>query len=154
MKVINKCLIQAFKDGEVSDLLHGCNCQGKMKSGFAGALVKEFPWVAESDLMYNFRNQGVILGTADVVYIAGLDDAYVWNCYTQEFYGRDKNVVYVDYEALRYCFREVAQLCSPKDKIGYPKIGAGLANGDWNIISKIIDEELEGFDHALYVLEN
>ena len=34
-------------------------------------------------------------------------------------------------------------------KIGYPKIGAGLAGGDWEVIEKIIDAELEGEDHAL-----
>jgi hypothetical protein len=33
--------------------------------------------------------------------------------------------------------------------IAYPKIGAGLAKGDWNIISSIIEEELVGEDHTL-----
>ncbi len=28
--------------------------------------------------------------------------------------------------------------------IGMPKLGAGLAGGDWNIIEKIIEEELRG----------
>ena len=31
----------------------------------------------------------------------------------------------------------------------YPLIGAGLTGGDWNIISKIIDEELIDVDHTL-----
>ena len=34
-------------------------------------------------------------------------------------------------------------------KIGYPKIGAGLAGGDWDLISHIIHEELAGEDHTL-----
>jgi O-acetyl-ADP-ribose deacetylase (regulator of RNase III) len=34
-------------------------------------------------------------------------------------------------------------------RIGYPRIGAGLARGDWSIISTIIDEELAGEDHTL-----
>lgn len=33
-----------------------------------------------------------------------------------------------------------------------PKIGAGLAGGDWNTISAIIDEELEGEYHTLVLL--
>jgi O-acetyl-ADP-ribose deacetylase (regulator of RNase III) len=37
-------------------------------------------------------------------------------------------------------------------RIGYPKIGAGLAGGDWNIISSIIDKELIGEDHTLVLL--
>jgi hypothetical protein len=37
----------------------------------------------------------------------------------------------------------------PGKRIGYPKIGAGLAKGDWSVISAIIDEELVGQDHTL-----
>jgi hypothetical protein len=33
--------------------------------------------------------------------------------------------------------------------IGYPKIGAGLAKGDWTIIAQIIQEELAGENHTL-----
>ena len=34
-------------------------------------------------------------------------------------------------------------------RIGYPRIGAGLAGGDWSEIAGIIGEELEGQDHTL-----
>ena len=37
----------------------------------------------------------------------------------------------------------------PDKRIGYPRIGAGMAGGDWEIISSIIAEELEGLDHTL-----
>jgi O-acetyl-ADP-ribose deacetylase (regulator of RNase III) len=33
-------------------------------------------------------------------------------------------------------------------RIGYPAIGAGLAGGDWEVISSIIEEELKGEDHT------
>ena len=42
--------------------------------------------------------------------------------------------------------------CTMGKGIAYPKIGAGLAGGDWNTISAIIDEELEGEDHTLVLL--
>jgi len=40
---------------------------------------------------------------------------------------------------------------STGQRIGYPKIGAGLAGGDWEIIAAIIiiEEELAGEDHTL-----
>ena len=44
--------------------------------------------------------------------------------------------------------REVKTKFSGK-RIGYPKIGAGLAKGDWNTIAAIINEELAGEDHTL-----
>ena len=34
-------------------------------------------------------------------------------------------------------------------RIRYPMIGAGLAGGDWSVISEIIYEQLEGEDHTL-----
>jgi O-acetyl-ADP-ribose deacetylase (regulator of RNase III) len=37
----------------------------------------------------------------------------------------------------------------PGRSIGYPRIGAGLAGGDWTVIAQIIDEELSGEDHTL-----
>ena len=38
-------------------------------------------------------------------------------------------------------------------RIGLPKIGAGLAGGDWNVIQKIIEEELPGENVTIVVLE-
>ena len=37
--------------------------------------------------------------------------------------------------------------------IGYPKIGAGLAKGDWSTIAAILDEELAGEGHTLVEYE-
>ena len=36
----------------------------------------------------------------------------------------------------------------PGKRIGYPKIGPGLAGGDWEIIRLLIEEELAGEDHT------
>ena len=44
--------------------------------------------------------------------------------------------------------RKIKQDFSGK-RIGYSMIGAGLAGGDWNIISVVINEELAGEDHTL-----
>ena len=38
-------------------------------------------------------------------------------------------------------------------RIGLPKIGAGLAGGDWEVIEKIIEEELAGENVSIVVLE-
>ena len=37
-------------------------------------------------------------------------------------------------------------------RIGYPKIGAGFAKGDWSIVAAIIDDVLEHEDHTLVEL--
>ena len=73
----------------------------------------------------------------------------VVNAYTQyDYRGAGMKV---SYEAVGNCFRQVAALF-PDKRIAYPKIGAGLGGGDWDIISKIIDNELDGMDHTLVLL--
>jgi O-acetyl-ADP-ribose deacetylase (regulator of RNase III) len=52
------------------------------------------------------------------------------------------------YDAIRAVMRSVKANFGDK-RIGYPRIGAGLARGKWSLIAQIIDEELAGTDHTL-----
>ncbi|RYD20572.1 MAG: hypothetical protein EOP88_14530 [Verrucomicrobiaceae bacterium] len=54
----------------------------------------------------------------------------------------------VDYSAIRSCFQWIRQNHGAK-RVGLPKIGAGLAGGDWSKIATIIDEETPGMDVTL-----
>jgi O-acetyl-ADP-ribose deacetylase (regulator of RNase III) len=68
------------------------------------------------------------------------------NAYTQfDYRGPGPKV---DYDALDRAFRRIAA-AFPEDRVGYPKIGAGLAGGDWARIAAIIDDALAGLDHTL-----
>lgn len=70
------------------------------------------------------------------------------NAYTQFNYrGSGRKV---DYVAVKECFKKIVAHF-PNAKIGYPLIGAGLAGGDWNEISKIIEQELQGLDHSVVI---
>lgn len=57
----------------------------------------------------------------------------------------------MDYDAVRSCMRWIKERYSGL-RIGLPKIGAGLAGGDWDRISRIVDEELDGEDVTLVEL--
>jgi len=151
MKVVKGNLIDMAFNGDFDIIVRGCNCQCRMRSGIAKEIAERIPAAVEAD---NATTKGDSnkLGTfsyANVMTPDG-DRFTVLNAYTQEFWGTDSRKV--DYPAVRKVFREIAGiLTGPYSgfSIGYPKIGAGLAGGDWDIISKIIDEELEGFDHTL-----
>ena len=70
---------------------------------------------------------------------------YVVNAYTQFMYGTNhKDGVNnpLDYEALTLCMRKINYTSKGKH-IGLPKIGAGLARGDWGKIKEIIQKELK-----------
>ena len=72
-------------------------------------------------------------------------DIIVVNSYTQYNYGanhKDGVSKPLDYEALTLCMRKINHGFKGKH-IGLPKIGAGLAGGDWNRIKKIIQTELK-----------
>lgn len=58
--------------------------------------------------------------------------------YTQFYYGKGKNV---DYTAIERGFRKLNKkiLSVPTKTVAIPLIGAGLAGGDWKIISEIIE---------------
>lgn len=70
----------------------------------------------------------------------------VVNAYTQYRYGSlhhpDGDIKPVDYDAITLCMRKINHQFKGQH-IGLPKIGAGLAGGDWNIIKKIFLTEFK-----------
>jgi O-acetyl-ADP-ribose deacetylase (regulator of RNase III) len=153
MKIIYGDLIELAKDGHFDVIVHGCNCICTMGAGIAKQIKKEFPkaWEIDKRTKSGDRTKlGKIVYTK--VFINDIHSIFVVNAYTQfDTYVRgEMKKVLVEYDALRSCFAAVYKLFHGY-RIGYPKIGAGLALGDWNIISKIIDEELKEMDHTLVI---
>jgi hypothetical protein len=137
-------------------ILHIVNCQNKFGAGFAKVLAKKYPIVKGYYHMFFDANSDVdidqMLGYVQVCVADQEKQVLVGNMFCQEFYGRDKNIVYVDYDAVRVaCEFYGATNAKIKiehgdtnvlNKIMMPMIGTGLANGDWDIISNIIKEIL------------
>lgn len=69
-------------------------------------------------------------------------------------YGRQK-VRYTDYDALRSALVSLKRLAVDHDRtVALPwMIGCGLANGDWNVVYKIIEEVFEDYEVSLYKLK-
>lgn len=45
---------------------------------------------------------------------------------------------------------KMSQVCRRDEKIGLPKIGAGLGGGDWAVIEEIINNVFDGYDVTVY----
>ena len=144
MKKVNGDLINMALDGGFDVIVHGCNCHCCMGAGIADTIANVFPKALIADCKTTVGDTRK-LGTYTFAEEKGV---IVVNAYTQNDYTRHK--VDVDYDALRSCFSLIKRDFSGK-RIGYPLIGAGLAGGDWDIIEKIIDEELDGEDHTLVI---
>lgn len=144
MKTIKGNLITLANEGKFDLIVHGCNCFNTMGAGIAKSIKQAYPEAWEVDRNTIKGGQYKLGGVTTATTKSGL---IVVNAYTQYRYNRTNGVAPVNYDAIRDCFGIIADEYSDK-RIGYPAIGAGLAGGDWNIISKIINEELEGLDHT------
>lgn len=156
MKIINGNIIELAKEGNFDLIVHGCNCEQSMGAGLARQIRLEFPEAYNADLSYNREPEdrlGTISG-AKVKVTDGNGEShkfYIMNGYTQ-LHARGYGML-ADYDAIRSVFSTVAAHF-PNARIAYPKIGAGRARGDWDIIEAIIEEELEGLDHTLVLYSN
>jgi len=134
-------LIKLAQSGEFDVIIHGCNCFCTMGAGIALQIKKNYPKAYEEDCKTSKGDKGK-LGS----FTYSEEGVVVVNAYTQYHWRGPQPRV--DYEAVRSVFKALKLKFSGK-RFGYPLIGAGLAGGDWNIISNIIDEELNLEDHTL-----
>lgn len=142
-------IIKMAKEGHFGAIIQGCNCQHNMGAGLALQIAKEFPEAEIADK--NFINPTM----GDFSWAKSLEYNFViYNLYSQFWYGKpyghtyalNSNIYNFDtqknrYNAIRKGLKRINNLCSGKI-IGVPKIGCGLAGGNWDIVSQIVKEEL------------
>jgi len=156
-------MIKEYIKGSILDapqkyIAHGVNCQNVMGSGVARVLFKEYPQVKVNyhrDCSYreskNCTKQKY-LGHWHVGYAESPNGKMIFNLFTQEYYGYD-NKKYVSYDALYDVFRSLKKQ-NWINEIAIPKIGCGLAGGNWDIVSRIIDDATgDDLDVYVYYLE-
>ena len=156
MKTIKGDLIKLAEEGKFDIIVHGCNCFHAMGAGIARQLADRYPIVEETDRQTVFGDRDK-LGTSSQVIVKSKTSNHhfmVKNAYTQYYWSHGKDVF--EYDAfqkfLNYTAELIAQSYTPKEgflvpekryRYGFPMIGAGLAGGDWNRISKMIEQFAE-----------
>ncbi len=146
MKTIQGDLLQLAEDGFFDVIIHGCNCHCTMGAGIALGIRTRFPEAYEADCQTVKGDMGKLGSISSARIMRKGHELVVVNAYTQFDYAGAE--LLVDYDAVRECLLEVRKLYSGK-RIGYPKIGAGLAGGDWRQLAAIIEEVLNGENHTL-----
>ena len=140
-------LITLAERGFFDVIVHGCNLKGIMGAGIAREIADKYPEAAIADrgsLHLPFERLGTYT-MAGVRSPLGHEFIIV-NAYTQRDTSRRHRQV--DYNAVANAFSLVAQNFEGK-RIAYPRVGAGLAGGDWNILDGIIQDALANVDHTL-----
>jgi len=151
MKIVQGNLIKLAKDGRFDLIIHGCNCFCTMGAGIAKTIKTEFPEAYKADLKTQ-KGDKEKLGKYSFAEVQIEDrKLIIINAYTQYDYG--KNKINVSYDSIREVFKIIRQDFTGK-RFGYPAIGAGLAGGNWELIYRIICEELNGEDHTFVEYKN
>ena len=146
MKTVRGDLVELALHGHFDVIVHGCNCFCAMGGGIARSIKAVFPaaYKADCETIPGDKDK---LGTATAAECPTESGTVtVVNAYTQYDYAGPG--VLVDYDALARCLQWVAKTY-PDQRIGLPKIGAGLAGGDWHEIQKIIESTLGQTDYTV-----
>lgn len=141
------------KSGNVLDVPHGvivqgCNSHGVMGSGLAKEVKARHPgafkvYADEHAKCISEGLPGLPIGSFTAFWVS--PTKVIINAITQKDFGREPGRLYVDYEALGKAFINLTTTDKKIRTVGlmygvhFPLIGCGLANGDWNIVSELID---------------
>lgn len=137
-------------------ICHQVNCQGKMGAGLAKALSNKYPIIKKKYLQCYWQLKqypALLLKTCQIVPVN--EELFIANCFAQLYYGRNKNCVYTDYNALKNTLNQAVKFAKVKDIPVYvPKyIGCGLANGNWNTVLNILKTISEEINYQIIIVE-
>lgn len=137
-KYIKGDLVALFLSGK--NVAHGCNCHHTMGGGVAGQLAKAYPPIADIDKADTYLGDPNKLGTFTQATLStkfNKQENICFNLYTQFYPGPD-----LRYGALVDSLIELNkwaenQICIPQ--IYMPRIGCGIAGGDWTKVEALIN---------------
>lgn len=126
--------------GEFDVLVHGCNCFNTMNSGVALAIATKWPGVRVAD---NRTERGDMDKLGTYTTYQSFSGLIIVNAYTQYNYGREGACLfnYLAFQSILHELQEYDGLSEFVGKASFlaPKIGSGLAGGDWSLISWMIE---------------
>lgn len=130
VNIINGDVTKPVGDGG-KIIAHVVNDAGKWGAGVALAISTAFPYARER---YMDHRPGIgmvqTVRMNDLLIIANM-------CAMHNVYS-STNPHPLDYKALDECLRTLYKICPPTWTVHMPKIGAGLARGNWNTILAMI----------------
>lgn len=131
-------VLDAMETNEYDAFAHGCNCFSTMGAGVAAQVKNRWPWLYEADKDFHVA-QDHRLGLCSSIQRG---DKFYFNLYSQYNYGSGRNL---NYGALISSFVKAVDTIIQAEKhvkpiISFciPRIGSGLAGGNWLIIEEIL----------------
>lgn len=138
-------------ENEWDAIAHGCNCFNTMGAGIARTIKERYPAAYKVDSLTK-RGDKEKLGTITSIHC---NNKWVINMYTQYSFASKGEDVF-DYDAFRIIMKNLNYLIKHNYNKDYvlamPKVGAGLAGGDWSKIRQIIEEQCKDINVNIYYL--
>lgn len=133
-------------------ICHVCNDIGGWGRGFVLALSKRWP---EPEAEYRTWMTSATPGKLGETQIVKVEDGlYVANMVAQRHVKKIDGVPPIRYEAVEECLQKVAEKAAElKASVHMPRIGCGLAGGEWDEIEKCITNTLLKKDINVYVYD-
>lgn len=118
------------------------NDEGKYGAGFSEALSSRWPKV-EAEYRQWWRERYGKLQLGDIQIIQILSDLVVINMVAQHGIVSKDNPTPINYDALKACLSKAGEAISEFNaSVHMPRIGCGLAQGKWEKIEPLIEQEL------------
>lgn len=138
-----------IEDGNRAIVAHVCNNLGRWGRGFVVALSKRWPLAEESYLGWADEHDRLPLG--EVQFVAVEPGILVANMIAQDGLGRARKPLRLS--ALRKALTTVAEIAREGgSSIHMPRIGCGLAGGNWGDVEPVIEETCHDLDVYIYDL--
>lgn len=144
VKIVDGDLLKAKEN----IICHQCNTEGLFGGGLAYSIKQFYPICEKQTMEFVNVKKDNLLGNY-YLYVKKKDNKIIANCFTQ-------NEDYTtNYEALKKCFTKLKENCiDMKQTIAIPyNYGCGIANGNWDIVYKIIEDIFNDYDVTLYRLQ-
>ncbi len=143
-----------FDEPNLTHLVHCCNAQGVMGSGFAKELRQRHPSVYDTyHLAYQeSRKVGQSLPMGWVVDVNTPTGIMVYNLIGQEFFGGDGKK-YVSYDAIADGMMWIDENITLGAELCMPTMGAVLAGGKWSVIASIVEAYSTRFKPVVYLFD-
>lgn len=150
---------EATEAGERRVIAHVCNDVGAWGAGFVLALSARWSrpeglyrsWAATT---FGIGTTGTFaLGEVQIVRIT--DDLFVCNMIAQRGFPTATDRCALDYEALAACLDNLSRALRRSGlpaTIHMPRIGCGIAGGEWSKVEAIIEDRLSTYDVTVYDL--
>src|SRR5260370_16379289 len=127
-------------------ITHCWNDAGYWNAGFVRALSARYHQPERAYRRWAQTNAPIPFALGQVLFVKVKSGLCVANIIGQHGIRSNSNPRPIRYDALQHGLARVCQLALEHDAtVHMPRLGAGLAGGDWAIIPEIINQELSAF---------